>query len=111
MVSPISIVMPTVIVTVAVIPNPPCASEGKLTARGVTAEASTSLGVVTGIMGVNVGIEPSRLYADSAMDVVAQSDRQAGKNFIVDLFGELSQTVSRPSAGSWEAVEEKTKTE
>ena len=97
MVSPMSIVMPTVIVTVAVIPNPPCAAEGKLTARGVAAGASTSLGVIAGIMGVNVGIEPSRLYADSAMAV--QSDRQVGKNFIVDLFGELSQTVSRHRQG------------
>jgi hypothetical protein len=62
-------------------------------------------------VGVNVGIEPSTLYVDSAMDVAAHSDRQAGKNFIVDIFGELSRTVSRPSAGTWEALEEKTKTE
>lgn len=111
MVSPISIVIPTVIVTVAVIPNPPCASEGKITARGVTAGASTSLRAVARIMGVNVGIEPSALYVDRAVDIVAHSDRQAGKNFIVDLFGEQSRSVSRPSAGRWEALKEKTKTE
>lgn len=101
MVSPTSIVIPTVIVTVAVNPSP-CTSGVTPSTRGVTAGASTSLGIVAGIVGVNVGIDPSTLYLDSAMEMVAHSDRQAGKNLIVDL-----RAVSRPSAGWLEALEEK----
>jgi hypothetical protein len=96
-VSPMSIVIPTVIVTVAVIPYPR-ASADTPRARGVTAGASTSLGIVAGTVGVRVGIEPSALYVDSAIALVAYSDRQAGKNLIIDLSGELSRTVLRPSA-------------
>lgn len=87
-----SIVTPIVIVTVVVTPYPR-ASADTTRARGVTAGASISLGIV----GVSVGIEPSALYVDSAMAVVAHSDRQAGKNLIIDLFGELSRAVLRPS--------------
>jgi hypothetical protein len=95
MVAPISIVIPTVIVTVAVYQS---ASADSPSARGVTAGASTSLGIVAGTVGVRVEIEPSALYVDSAMAVVAHSDRQADRNLIIDLSGELSRTVSRPSA-------------
>lgn len=94
-VSPMSIVIPTVIVTVAVNPYP---SGFTSTARGVTSGASTSLGMVAATVGVNVGIEPSTLYVDSAIALVAHSDRQASENLIVDLFDKQSRTVSRPSA-------------
>lgn len=91
-----SIVTPIVIVTVVVTPYPRASADTER-ARGVTAGASISLGIVADIVGVSVGIKPSALYVDSAMAVVAHSDRQAGKNLIIDLFGELSRAVLRPS--------------
>ena len=93
-VSPISIVIPTVIVTVAVIPNPSGPSRA---ARGVTSGACTSLGIVAATVGVNVGIEPSTPYVDSAIALVAHSDRQASENLIIDQFDKQSRAVARPS--------------
>jgi hypothetical protein len=84
MVLPVSIVIPS--------PSAPTPD-----ARVGTSGDSTYLGIVAGTVGMSVGIDPSTPFVDSAMAVVAHSERKASENLIVDLSGKPSRTASRPS--------------